>query len=707
MKVWKRTIVLMVSVLLSAGTWAQNMTEQEAAERALQFLRERGSTSRAKVMGNAPSHPVLKATKVEAEKIYAFNMEGGGYVIASGDSRTLPVLGYSDSGSIDWDNMPENMRAWLKQYDEAIATLGDRTDFVDGNLVTEEEQPAVRRAERVAIEPMIKTRWYQEEPYWNKMPRYAGDIAEWQGKACLTGCNATQMAQIMKYHEWPKTETQAIPAYDAPRAKEDYSTTWHIDELPPVTFDWANMIDQYNVKNEETGKWEAVGTEAQQDAVATLMRYCAQSLKTKATPNGSGTSFDDMVQALISYFGYASTTRYISHWAYGIDEWEDLIYSELAAKRPVAYAGTGDAGGHGFICDGYDVDGLFHINWGWEGTYDGYFSLSVLNPFFNTATGFSEQTGITYYQMAIIGIQPPSEDTEQPLPLGHFEIFDIFQQEDNTIGFRLNYDGAYTYPPVTIDYALGTIEADGTLNPRFIGDPNGYIVDSGINTMYVNINPAAINPSEPLVLYPMIRLRNDPGAYWIIMDSKDYYVQIDRTEEGDFHIGCVKPLAKQQNLKIVDAELNPESGSVGKTTNLILTIRNDGEVENINRLYLVPLYFGNIQAEDITDDTPYTEGEAVWAGALLRVGEEAKITFCFVPEQNGTIIFNLYAFDIYEEECYMGDCVVEINDPTGVTLMEDGRSLMEDVWYDLQGRKLEGKPSEKGVYIYNGRKVVV
>ena len=710
MKTGKRTIVFLMSILLSAGTLAQDMTEQEAADRALQFLRERGSASRAKVMGDAPSQPVLKAAKVEAEKIYAFNVEGGGYVIASGDSRTLPVLGYSDSGSIDWDNMPENMRAWLKQYDDAIATLGDRTDFKDGNLVTDDgeaHQPTVRRAERVAIEPMIKTHWYQKEPYWNKIPRYAGDITEWQGKACLTGCNATTMAQIMKYHEWPKTETTAIPAYDAPRALGDYSTTWHIDELPPVTFNWANMIDQYNVKNEETGKWEAVGTEAQQDAIATLMRYCAQSLKTKTTPNGSGASFYDMVQALIRYLGYASTTRYVHHEAFGIDEWEDLIYNELAAKRPVAYGGNSiDASGQSFICDGYDANGLFHFNWGWEGLYDGYFSLSVLGPYFDTATGFLRYTGFTYNQDAVIGIQPLSEETEQSPPLGHFEVYDIFQQEDNTIGFRFQYHEGQTYPPVTIDYALGTIEADGTLNPRFIGNPNGYIVDSGINTMYVNINPAAINPSELLVLYPMIRLRNDPGADWMMMDSKDYYVQIDRTEEGDFHIECVKPLAKQQNLKIVDAQLNPESGSVGKTTNLTLTIRNDGEEEYINALYLCPYYYGNIKAEDITDDAPYAQGEVVWTGALLRVGEEVKVTFCFKPQQNGTVVFEMYARDIGGEGCYMDECVVEINDPTGVTSMEDGRSMMEDMYYDLQGRKLEGKPTEPGVYIYKGKKVV-
>ena len=709
MKLGKRTIVFVMSVLLSAGSWAQVMTEQEAAERAMEFLSERGGASRAKVMGEAPSQPVLKAAKVEAEKIYAFNVEGGGYVIASGDSRTLPVLGYSDSGSIDWENMPENMRAWLKQYDDAIATLGDRTDFVDGNLVTDgEEQPAVRRAARAAIEPLVSVYWNQLAPYWNKMPRYAGDIAEWQGKECLTGCVATVMAQIMKYHEWPQTETTAIPAYDAPRDWNDYSTTWHIDELPPVTFDWANMLDHYVVMNPETGKEEVVGTEAQLDAVATLMRYCAQSLEMMVTPDESGTKESHMLKALISYFGYASTARYVSYFAFGIDEWEELIYRELANKRPVAYGGISDDGGHAFICDGYDAAGLFHFNWGWEGDADGYFSLNVLNPYLNTATGLASRVGFTYDQQAVIGIQPPSEETEQPLPLGRFELVDIFQEEDSAIGFDFKYHEGKTYPPVTIDYALGTIEANGTMNPRFIGDPNDSIVGSGENTMFVDIDPVAINPGESLMLYPMMKYRHDPEKDWLLFGSKAYFVQAGRTEEGEFYMGCVKPLEKQPNLQIVDVQLNPESGRVGKTTNVILTIRNDGEEEYINRLCLYPYYYGDIKAEEMTDDTPYTEGDIVKTGVLLRVGEENKITFCFTPKQNGTIVFKMYTVDDKDKpDQYVDKCVVEINDPTGITSMEDGRSMMEDVWYDLQGRRLNGKPTQPGVYIYKGKKVMV
>ena len=126
----RRTGIIVALIWLTIGTWAQQLTEQEAMDRALQYLN--GSAVKTRFQAGTDGIR-MTAAKVGAQKIYAFNREGGGFVIASADSRTLPVLGYSDSGSIDWELLPENMREWLLQYDEAIATLGDRTDFKDGN----------------------------------------------------------------------------------------------------------------------------------------------------------------------------------------------------------------------------------------------------------------------------------------------------------------------------------------------------------------------------------------------------------------------------------------------------------------------------------------------------------------------------------------------------------------------------------------------
>ena len=202
----KRLLSIIVLMLLVIGAWAQQISEEQARERALQYLH---NNSAVKARGMAADKKVTTA-KVEAKGIYAFNLEGGGYVIASGDSRTLPVLGYSATGTIDWEKMPANMRAFLKSYDAAIATLGDRKDFVDGNCKTVSKT----RAAKAAIAPLVKTHWDQDEPYWNKTPIYDGAEPDMQGEQCLTGCVATAMAQVMNYYQWPKAATKPIPAYD-------------------------------------------------------------------------------------------------------------------------------------------------------------------------------------------------------------------------------------------------------------------------------------------------------------------------------------------------------------------------------------------------------------------------------------------------------------------------------------------------------------
>ena len=133
------------------GMWAQPITEKQALDRVMNYLHTNGS---AKARGMDSKLTKLNAVKVEAQSIYAFNNEGGGYVIASADSRALPVLGYATEGQIDWERMPQNMREFLKSYDKAIATLGDNCDFADGNW---SKGFAQTRKSRATIAPMLNT----------------------------------------------------------------------------------------------------------------------------------------------------------------------------------------------------------------------------------------------------------------------------------------------------------------------------------------------------------------------------------------------------------------------------------------------------------------------------------------------------------------------------------------------------------------------
>ena len=681
--------------MISIATFAQHISSQEAMERATKFLNDKILSSN----GERKSAPVrsgvkLKETDIDIQSIYAFNVDGGGYVIASADERALPVLGYSDQGNIEWEQLPENMKAWLKSYDYAIATLGERRDFKDGDYLPMETADAPRspaRTERSAIEPLVKTHWFQEEPYWNDIPLYDGDNPEWTGMHCLTGCVATTMAQIMNYHQWPKSPSTGIPAYEISLNQDSVNNeVWRIDSLPPVTFDWDNMLDNYIETNPRTHQQTLIGNNAQRKAVATLMRYCSQSVRMNLSPEASGANDALMAYALYSYFDYAPTAYYAHRFSYNIDEWETLIYNELAAGRPVAYSGyKGPYSGHSFICDGYDGNGLFHINWGYGGRYEGYFSLSVLSPYANWV-------GFCIEQCAVLGIQPPRSDVTQVTPPFHARL-----SHDNAIVGRDTVYFYYSfssniYRDVTHDYALGTKESDGSPIPRFIGDPSDSIVYDD-NWMTVVIDSNAIRKGESMVLYPMVRFRNIPGSDWQTLAEPRYSIHAVRNRDGSFKLHHpYNPVIEIKGYKITKNTGNNEKY-------LTLTIHNHSIYEFTETIILLPLYYGDINAKDIKNNTPYTIGKDAWySAAYIRSDDEADVTFITNPEQNGTVrlLFYSSAWGYY----YYYDIETD-KDSDGIeNTVDDSPS---EPYYDLYGRNINLYPERSGIYIRGKEKVLI
>ena len=687
---------LVFLLLLSIGSvcaLAQQISEQQALNRALQYL-SANAPSKARGLVAAPSQ--LKSAKVEAKSIYAFNLDGGGFIIASGDSRALPVLGYSDNGNIDWDQMPDNMRYWLKQYDEAMATLSNTDDFVDG--VYKLGQRA--RAQKAAIEPLIKTSWYQTEPYWNECPLYDGANPDWQGKQCVTGCVATAMAQMMNFYQWPKSACKEIPAYSQTTAHENEQKIWKLDALPPVTFDWDNMADSYKSHT----------TEIQNKAVATLMRYCGQSVSMQYTPEASGSDHQEVVEALVKYFGYDDSAHSAKRIKYNIDEWEDLIYRELSEGHPVQYGGATDKEGHSFICDGYDGKGFFHINWGWNGRSDSYFSLSVLNPYNTTSVGASSSgIGFCMDQDALISVRPAPEGYTPTKVMPQVYLWDA--DPVNTCAADSAYFDyvfiSYSYDKILVNYAFGTRDADGTLIPLYKGDPADSIVyNLSGNYHVVKIDSTLFAPGDCQVLYPMVKFYNLPDNDWQMLGSTEFHVTAGRTPEGKFFLYKDIP-----QLKIKEAVFKEKPARVGKLNDLVLTIRNNGDEESTVPLYLVPIYFNSVKPEEITPDTEYSEGEPVTSGAYLRPGEDADITFSFKPMGAGTVLLMLALAD----GSFLDDCFVTVADSISSSIKDNiySQTTFSSTdhhsaapYIDLQGRRLQGLPPRKGIYIRNGRKVL-
>ena len=661
----KKIITIIIAVIcFPVVLSARQLTEQEAMERALQYMNRGKSFAQSRNMA-APAK--LEAAPVEAEKIYAFNMEGGGYVIASADSRTLPVLGYSTTGSLDWEQMPDNMRSWLKHYDEAIATLGSRADFLDGEQTStlSYAQGATtalqsRRAGRTAVEPLIKTHWDQEAPYWDQVPTYQGPEAELRGKQCYAGCVATAMAQVMNYWQWPTAVPDGLPDYDYDIKYNGSNYTWHIGALPPTRFRWDLMLNDYYVRNEETQQDDPLGTDEQRKAVATLIRYCGQALKTSYNPNASGAYSLDIPEVLIDYFDY-NTPKFISHVIFpDIDKWEEIIYGELAAGRPMIYRGASERGGHSFVCDGYDGNGLFHINWGWGGSDDGYFALAVLNPYDNTSAG-SGSSGIGFcIEEGVVIYTDPHMDL-QPVPYydygsRFYQTDTIFLYNNNNAVFFYSFDEAYNE---VADHALGTIDSVGNLHPLYMADPIDSIVYSKMvfdcNYCLVGIDSTVFATGQTVTLYPMLRFRH-PGEEWQLIPPVEYNLTVGCDEDGYFFM---RSNHKKYDLQLTDVAITKGTGLLDERSDITIRVRNNESLDYVSKLYLVPCYFGHITPEEFGIIPALAEGTKMTCGAYIPAKGEADVTFSFVPEYGGTIVFRAYT-----DNRYIGELPLEFNNDT-------------------------------------------
>ena len=383
---------LMLFLLTFVSAWAGPVDKQVAKAKALQFLKQHHSevTLESDEPAYAPKRQMSGAESVEeTPAFYVFNAEGdAGYVIISGDDRTDDVLGYATEGNFDTATLPANVAAWLEGYADQMA-----------QLATYSQQPSTtdaRSSQWASIAPMITTRWNQMSPYNQQCPLDAGERS-------VTGCTATALAQIMNYHEWPATATTAIPAYTT------YQKQIYCPELPSTVFDWEEMEDAY-------------GYEDEAPAVAALMRYCGQAIQADYTKDATGASLTMSGYALKTYFDYDPRVKRRDLRGYTVDDWEEIIYSELQAGRPVLHAGYSMTAGHAFVCDGYDGNGLYHFNWGWGGAYDGYFKLALLNPE-TGQVGSGSSDGYAYGQEIVIGIQPA---TGEPVPA---ELFDPHSEQ--------------------------------------------------------------------------------------------------------------------------------------------------------------------------------------------------------------------------------------------------------------------------------------
>ncbi len=384
-----------------------------------------------------PAHEMTLAYTASnglTNQFYIFN-EGvdEGFAIVAADDCISPLIGYADNGSFNLDKIPDNMRAWLNGYQRQI----------EAAIVSDEIQSRAVTF-RNAIAPLVTTRWDQDAPYNNNCPM-DGD------KRSVTGCVATAMAQVMKYHNWPPKGNGSNTYNWTNSAGQQTSLTM---DFSSITFDWENMTDTYSSSS----------SAAQNSAVATLMAACGYSVDMIYSGTESGAMSQMIPYALAKYFDYDGSIQYLLRDYYGIEEWEDMIYAELAAGRPLIYDGsTASKAGHEFVCDGYE-NGYFHINWGWGGISDGYFRLTLLSPGIQGIGG--ADSGFNFNQGAVIGIRKKASGAAVSLPAPYvtadeFTIDDALFKEAGTKSFRktesINFGSRFfnmSVTPINMNFGL-------------------------------------------------------------------------------------------------------------------------------------------------------------------------------------------------------------------------------------------------------------
>lgn len=382
----RRFILLLLTVIagiffFAGSADAMPKTRQQAQSDVEAFLSQRGISLKVE-------RSMARGQQEDSqESIYFFDIEGGnGFVIASGSDSTPAILGYTDSGSYDEDALPENMKVWLEGYRRQIENAHSAS--------TRSSMAATRGAlpNHAKIAPMLTTKWDQGYPYNLKCPSSGFT-------RCVTGCGATAIAQIMYYHR--KNSIRELP-----RELKGYrykNSDISVNTFPKGSaIDWDNMLTSYSTSS------FGGETTAQKNAVAYLMAYLGSAMKMEYGTEGSSSNLYNVRSAMITYFNYSETMTLEERENYTDTEWDNLVYSELAAGRPVNYTGIAVDGeeksGHSFVCDGYDGNGYYHINWGWGGTADGCFLLSALNPEDQGTGGAS--SAYNTEQEILIGIVP-------------------------------------------------------------------------------------------------------------------------------------------------------------------------------------------------------------------------------------------------------------------------------------------------------------
>lgn len=434
---------ILILVCLSYTAWAGPVDRKEASRIAAKYINvnlqeEALRSAELHRAGHLPSYHIFN------------DSDRSGFVIVSGEEGLAPLIGYSSTGQLSTNRLPEQLAELLHRYEEQVKKLRAAASLpAPGHSSSE-----LAHRPRIIIGPLLSSRWNQSTPYNDLAPIKTGE------KRAPTGCVATAMSQLMYFHKWPEkgkgSHTYTNKHYG--KLSADFASS---------TYDWSNMKPTYTKNEFSTPTW----SETEAKAVARIMYDAAVSVNMEFTPEESGAYTYQAAEALDKNFDYH--VRFLVRNAINNEEFVDAIKKELDTGNPILMTGAGALGGHAWILDGYDENGYLHVNWGWGGNSDGYFELDFMNP---PVLGIGGGGGRFNQEQQVILARPRKADVTLPENLQpRFSIFEggmsVNTRRSNLMQGIISFDipnmGNWLTPNYKGEFGIGLYTNEGELLHSF------------------------------------------------------------------------------------------------------------------------------------------------------------------------------------------------------------------------------------------------
>ena len=560
----KKILNLALLLAFSASLYAAPIDKQTALSRAQSFVLENGFNLELRESQQYRTRPGVEN---EAPCYYVFNSaDGEGFVIAAGDNLLYPILGYSDKGSIDLDNMPDGLSALLDFYEEATLDLRAREQA--GQLTTTTDAP--RRSMTLTknpIKPFLQNAYGHYAPYYNMNPYYSSK------KRSSCACSTVTVAEIMCHFKYPATIPKAV----------GYTTETlgiELEDQPAYDIDWDNILPNYL----DTGY-----SQAEEDEIARFMYHLGQYMYTDFQEDSNSPT--KYIYTTLRNFGYRCTeTRWFS--SYLMPDLEDIFYDNLSKGMPVIVSGCNiKIGGarHVFALDGYDQDGKYHIDWGWDGCNQGFYSFTNISPYNNTST-------YAYYKdlWCIFNIEPKTNSTavEEESPHVCLDLASISLSNGKVVTSRRNYSGV---PGIYVE-GLGLVDQTNKI-VKVLGEDSIYLKDnSETSTRTWTIDNLSDVRNGEYYIYAISRLSNGDGLWHFdkVRSASKYGLVKASIENGTASLSLLPPV--QYNSLETDGSISFYKGAARE---LKLNLTNN-TMDMANRLLYVyedsitPMHFANI-----------------------------------------------------------------------------------------------------------------